>query len=566
MINAKDFKKCIISATNNIFKHRNHINDLNIFPVPDGDTGTNMYLTISGVTENLEKLDDNSTDIFEVASVVSSSALRSSRGNSGVILSLILDGFSKHLQNCPEMKGSSEEKKSFKFGAYDFVTSLEIGAKSAYNAVSNPTEGTMLTVARVASEFGRKCIEKSNDLPTVLEEICKGARKALEDTPNLLPVLKKAGVVDAGGKGLCLILEGVLHYIREREVVSRDINSLSSSEDDRFKKETEKFDDDIRFTYCTEFIAEKFVNRKFSAEKLKKDLQKIGDCVIVISDNEVIKTHVHTNNPDKVLGHALFYGKLLNVKIDNLEEQHKQMQNESQSHNNEKETKIVSPTKKIGVLSIANGNGIIDLFKKLGCDQVLEGGQTLNPSAEQIAEAARKVPAEVVFVLPNNKNIILAAEQASSLVNDRDLIIVPSKFIPQGIAVLASFDESLVEKENIESTLEDMKLQMSQVKTGLITYAARDAEFGGFKIKKGDSLSLVDGKLICVSKNHFDSIKYLMSKIPDKSCELIDIYYPSDFSNIAEFISTEVKISSEIELNYILSGQSRGEIMIGFNW
>ena len=547
-LNGSTFSEVLNSGYKNLLAHLKVINDLNVFPVPDGDTGTNMCLTIMGVTEKLEELEENAS-IKDVAEAVSYAALRCSRGNSGVILSIILKGFAKHLKDCSMIN------------ANDFVTSLEIGVNDAYSTVSKPTEGTMLTVARVASERGRETLERGANFVEVMEEICQGARDALADTPNLLPVLKKAGVVDAGGKGLCLIFEGMLSYIRDGVVVSKDISSLSSAEDDKFERETKKFDDDIRFTYCTEFIVNRFVNCDFNPEILRKSLQKIGDCVIVMNDDEIIKSHVHTNHPDKVLGCALSYGKLIEVKIDNLEEQKKQMFAESDKINDD--TTIREPTKKLGTLVIATGDGIIRLFKDLGADEVLEGGQTLNPSAEQIATACLKVPSETVFVFPNNKNIVMAANQASQLVKDRKLVVVPSRFIPQGVAALISFNENCSEEEN----LLNFSCSMEKVKTGIINYAARDAEFGGFKIKKGDSLVLLDGKLIHVSGNHFDAIKYVISKVPNKDCESIDIYYPSDFNNIPEFLSSgEIKGISDIDVNFIFGEQSRGEILIGFNW
>lgn len=549
MINAQDFKNAIISGANNIFKHQNHINELNIFPVPDGDTGTNMCLTITGVVENITKL-DKTASVSEIADAVSYAALRSSRGNSGVILSLLLKGFAKHLKNRSEIV------------ANDFVTSLEIGVDNAYKAVSKPTEGTMLTVARVATEKGRGAVEKGNNFVTVIEEICKGAREALANTPNLLPVLKKAGVVDAGGKGLCLIFEGIFSYLRDGVIVSRDINSLSFADDDKFKKETQKFDDDVRFTYCTEFIVSKFVNCNFNPEVLRKNLQKIGDCVIIMHDDEVIKTHVHSNNPDKVLSYALNYGKLINVKIDNLEEQNKKLINKLINNNNKNNQEEVKPEKNMGMLAIATGKGIIELFKNLGCDEVLEGGQTLNPSAEQIANAAKRVPAKTVFVFPNNKNILMAAEQAKKLLQNRKLVIIPSRFITQGIAAAISFCESYSEENNIQ----EMNLAINKIKTVIITYAARDAEFGGFKIKKGDILSLLDGKLVFVSKNHFEAIKQVLSKFANNKCESIDIYYPSDLSYIAEILPSEIKINSSIDLNFVFGGQMQGEILVSLNF
>ena len=546
MITANDFRNSIISGANNIFKHQNHVNELNIFPVPDGDTGTNMCLTIMGVVDKINTLPPDSS-VSEVVDAVSYAALRSSRGNSGVILSLILKGFSKHLSSC-----------SSNIVANDFVTSLEIGVDSAYKSVTKPTEGTMLTVARVAAEYGRTALEQGYDFIKVLESICEGARKALADTPVLLPILKKAGVVDAGGKGLCLIFEGMLSYLRDGVIVSKDINSLSALDDSKFESETKKFDDDIRFTYCNEFIVEKSVNCRFDPDVLSKNLQKIGDCVIVMHDSEVIKSHVHSNFPDKVLSLALSYGKLINVKIDNLEEQNKQMVKSQDSDLSD----YVAPSKDFGTLAIANGDGIVNLFKDIGCDEVLEGGQSLNPSASQIAAAAMKVPASTVFLFPNNKNIFMAAEQAKKLVNNRSLVIVPSRFIPQGVAAMIAFSENFTVDENLSS----MSEQMSKVKSGLITYAERNAEFGGFKINKGDSLSLLDGKLIYVSKNHFDSIKYMLTKIPDNNCMSVDIYYSSGASKVPDFVTSEIKLPSYLDVNFVFGNHSPSEIILGFNW
>lgn len=543
MITATDFRNSIISGANNIFKHQNHVNELNIFPVPDGDTGTNMCLTIMGVVDKLNTLPENSS-IREISDAISFSSLRSSRGNSGVILSLILKGFSKHFSDCSSIV------------ANDIVSSLEIGVENAYKAVTKPTEGTMLTVARVAAEYGRKAVNINSDLVYVMENICNGAREALAQTPVLLPVLKKAGVVDAGGKGLCLIFEGMLSYFRDGVVVSKDITSLSSIDDDKFESETKKFDSDIRFTYCTEFIVERFVNSNFDPDVLRSNLQKIGDCVIVMHDNEVIKSHVHSNSPDKVLGFALSYGKLINVKIDNLEEQNKQMLKINQND----VVEVNDPVKSFGTLSVATGSGIVNLFKDLGCDEVIDGGQSLNPSASQIANAARKVPAHTVFLFPNNKNILMAADQAVRLVTDRSLVVVPTKFIPQGVSAMISFNENV----SLEQNMREFSDQISKVKSGLITYAERNAQFGGFKIKKGDSLSLLDGKLIHVSENYLDSLKYMLTKIPDRNSLSIDIYYSSEMPEVPDFVSSELKLSMDV--NFVFSGGSKKEIIIGFNW
>ena len=509
LINALEFKNAVISGANNILKHKNHLNELNIFPVPDGDTGSNMCMTIMGVSEVLSKQEFKT--VSEVADAISHTALRCSRGNSGVILSIILRGFSKNL------KGKTEIRSC------DLIQSLEVGVKDAYESVSNPVEGTMLTVARVAAEYGRASFKSGKSFVEILEQICHGARDALNDTPNLLPVLKKAHVVDAGGKGLCLILEGILSFVKNGVIVSTDLSSLSFEEDNKFESEVKKFDDDIRFTYCTELIIAKNVDKFFDANVLTKSLQKIGDCVIVMHDEEVIKTHVHTNFPDKVLSNALVYGKLINVKIDNLEEQNKKLIDKSSVSFSQEENSL-EPSKQFGILSIARGDGIINLFKEIGCDEVLEGGQSLNPSAEQISNAVLRVPAKTVYVLPNNKNIIMSAEQATEYVTDRDIVIIPTRTIPQGISAVLSFDSNSSCEENIKNMTESI----SRVKTGHVTYAARDSEFGGFKIKRGDVISLIDGKLKVVDTDKIRATERILQMMCDKNSSFVSLIFGMD--------------------------------------
>ena len=538
MISALEFKNAVISGANNILKHRNHLNELNIFPVPDGDTGSNMCMTIMGVSEILSKQDFKT--VSDVADAISYTALRCSRGNSGVILSIILRGFSKYL------KGKTD------ILSCDLVQSLEIGVKDAYSSVSNPVEGTMLTVARIASEYGRVALEDGKSFVEILEEICKGARIALDDTPNLLPVLKKAHVVDAGGKGLCLILEGILSFVKTGVIVSTDLSSLSFGEDSKFESEVKKFDDDIRFTYCTELIIAKSVNQVFDSESLTRNLKKIGDCVIVMHDEEVIKTHVHTNFPDKVLSNALVYGKLINVKVDNLEEQNKGFINKEPILSNQTEISQ-EPSKQFGILSIARGDGIINLFKEIGCDEVLEGGQSLNPSADQIARAVLSVPAKTVYVLPNNKNIIMSAEQATEYVTDRDIVIIPTRTIPQGITAVLNFDSNLSCEENIKN----MTDSMSRVKTGHVTYAARDSEFGGFKINRGDVISLIDGKLKVVDTDRIRATERLLRMMCDKDSSFVSLIFGMDVTlSEAKQLKTFIEDKfSDIEVS-IIDGKS----------
>jgi len=514
LINAQEFKDSIVSGANNIFRHQIHINDLNIFPVPDGDTGTNMCMTILGVAERLNKIEKNSK-IGEIAKIVSSYALRYARGNSGVILSLILKGFSEILENI-EVADTC-----------DIIKGLEKGVLNAYNAVVTPTEGTMLTVARVASERGRAAFNENFELVKVWEELSKGARDALKETPNLLPVLKKAGVVDAGGKGLCLLFEGMLSVIRDKKIISREIEIMNLEKNDVIN--VDNYFLDIKFIYCTEFVIEKCTACDFEQIKFKKSLEKVGDSVVVVDDEEIIKVHVHTNYPDKVLNKALYFGKLTTVKIENMEEQQKalvqyRIEKECSYDNTSEESSL--PIKKFGIIAVASGNGLINLFKNLGCDKVIKGGQTMNPSSEYIAQVAMSVHAETIFILPNNKNIFMAAEQSSKFVKDKNLIVIPTKTIPQGISAALAFDQNISCEQNSNNMIDCIK----KVNTGHITYAARDSEFGGFRIKKGDIIALKDGKLKIVENDPIEAAKKLLKLMIKKETRFVTIIYGKDIT------------------------------------
>lgn len=510
MINGNCLVNAIISGANNLKNNKDFVDKLNIFPVPDGDTGTNMSMTISAASSALCKLDKDS-DISAVAKVAASSLLRGARGNSGVILSLLFKGISEGLRGLKEASGK------------DLVNALSIGVESAYNAVMKPMEGTILTVARVAYEKGNDAAFFNSDPVFVWEAVCEGANEALKNTPELLPVLKKAGIVDAGGKGLCFIFEGMLSVFKYNTIISEflDINNEKPVSTSIFENVISEFDEVINFTYCTEFIVEKNADNTLPSSDARSYLETIGDCVVVVEDDEIIKVHVHTDNPGLAIQEGLKYGQLITVKIENMREQNKNAKNGQKA-----ELKIAEPSEDYGFVAVAAGDGVKALFENLGCNQVVCGGQTLNPSTDDILKACLATPAKTVFVLPNNKNIILAAEQAVSLATDREIKVIPTKTIPQGMSAMLAFDPTL-NKSEIASTMFDAT---SLVKTGQITYASRDAEFGGFKIKEDDILALNDGKLTFKAKDPVKAAIKLIHSLVNRSTEFITIIYGEDIS------------------------------------
>ena len=399
MINGNSLLNAIISGTNNITKNKDLVDKLNIFPVPDGDTGTNMSMTMMAASKALKECEAN-LPVGKIAEIAASSLLRGARGNSGTILSLLFRGFARGVAEFENASGR------------DIVSALSLGVDAAYKAVMNPAEGTMLTVARVAYETGRNAATISDDPVYVWEEICKGAETALKTTPELLPVLKKAGVVDAGGKGLCLIFEGMMSVFRDGTIIENELEQKTSSAkifDSEFNNVISEFDEEINFTYCTELLVERNTSISTDPQELRSYLETIGDCAVVVNDDEIIKVHVHTEDPGLVLQEALKYGELIKVKVENMKEQNKNIKKQEAKSLQKEKLKPAKPTEEVGFVAIAAGNGIQKLFKDLGCLNVVGGGQTMNPSVENILEAIMATPAKNVFVLPNNKNIILAA-------------------------------------------------------------------------------------------------------------------------------------------------------------
>ena len=546
MINGTELRDAIISGANNIAKHKTSVDELNIFPVPDGDTGTNMSMTMGAAARDLENAQGG---IGEIAHKAASALLRGARGNSGVILSLLFRGFSKGIEGCEEIDGT------------ELANALGIGVEAAYKAVMKPTEGTILTVSRVAYEKGKAAAEIDNDPVYVWSAICKGAAEALEETPELLPVLKKAGVVHAGGKGLCHIFDGMMSVFKDHKIIVNeapaDVSNLSA--DEFFRNAAAEFDQEIHFTYCTEFIVGRDPDCKKDPQELRQYLEGIGDCVVVVDDEEIIKVHVHTEEPGNALQAALVFGQLLTVKIENMKEQHRKAAeaNEAAKAKAAAEKEPLSPaepTEEIGFVSVAVGEGLKTLFTDLGCAHVVSGGQTMNPSTNDILEAVLATPAKTVMVLPNNKNIIMAAEQTVPLVKDRKVIVLPTRTIPQGLSAMLAYDPDVSTEQNAVTMME----AAGNVATGTVTFAARDSEYNGHKIHEGDILGLRNGKMELVEKDIIHTCSKLTRSMVNRSTSFITIIYGEEITEAQAndaYNRIKSKISNDIEVTLVNGGQ-----------
>ncbi|MEE0059899.1 MAG: DAK2 domain-containing protein [Acutalibacteraceae bacterium] len=552
MMNGVIFKNAVISAANSITKSKHAVDDLNIFPVPDGDTGTNMSMTINAAKTAMIEAEDNE-NIAEVSKAVASAMLRGARGNSGVILSLLFKGIAKGF----------EDKEVAT--ADDVATALALGVEFAYDAVAKPTEGTILTVARLAADKAKSCALKGNSVTELWEKVCVAADDALQTTPELLPVLKRAGVVDSGGKGLCIIFDAMLSVIRDGVILDEDVTvaTLSLADDSAYTSAVAEFDDDITFTYCTEFIVEKEKNTKFKLKHFRNALEKIGDCVVVVDDEEIIKVHVHTDKPGVALQNGLEYGQLLTVKVENMKEQHRKVEEEAErakekelaEHQNElnSEFEFAEPVDEIGFVAVVAGDGLSTLFKDLGCSNIVNGGQSMNPSTEDIQKAVLATGAKTVFVLPNNKNIIMSAQQVIPLVEDRKVIILPTKTIPQGMSAMLSFEPDLSVEENTEL----MTSAAADVATGQVTYAARDSEFGSTKIKENEIIALENGKLTFTEKTPEKAVVKLVKNMVNKETTFITVIFGEDTpEQKAEEVKEQLKAKySNVDITVINGGQ-----------
>ena len=509
MITGIALRDGLISAANNIQNYKNAVNALNVFPVPDGDTGTNMSMTMQAAKKAMETVTDG-TDAGTVASLAASAMLRGARGNSGVILSLIFRGFSDGLTGCESANGAI------------IAAALQQGCNKAYQSISNPTEGTILTVIRAAAEAARNNCTVDIDAADTFEAAYQGAAQALLKTPEMLSVLKKAKVVDAGGQGLCYILLGMLSVFRSGEIIPCKEEEPSAEESPSLVTGEVMSEEDIRFAYCNEFIVKKKEGLTKTADELKAYLQTIGDCVVVVEDDEIIKVHVHSNEPGSVLTAGQEYGEFLTVKVENMKQQHRNAHwGAAEQAEKSRANLPAKPEKTFGFVAVAAGEGFRDLFTQLGADAMVSGGQTMNPSTEELLDAILRVPAEIVYVLPNNKNIILAAKQAATLAQGRRTVILESRSVPQGIAAFLAFSPDEDETTNTEA----MEEAMSRIRTVSVTFAARDSFAGGLNIKKGQCMGMEDGKITVVADDPNDAAFRTVKRVAKRSTSVITVYY-----------------------------------------
>ncbi|MBE6807042.1 MAG: DAK2 domain-containing protein [Ruminococcaceae bacterium] len=548
MIRGSMLRDAMISASNALANVKQEVDALNVFPVPDGDTGTNMSMTIANAARELSRLEKPSAT--EVADVASAALLRGARGNSGVILSLLFRGFSKGLKGKRRADG------------VDLAQALSYGVDAAYKAVMKPTEGTILTVAREAAEKGRKTAAKNPDPIVVWEAVCKEAEASLARTPDLLPQLKKAGVVDAGGKGFCVIIEAMLDVFKGGEIVG-GIQAAPAAKPVQ-KSTVGSYEQDITFTYCTEFIVGRDRKCKLDPLSLRAYLESIGDCVVVVDDEEIIKVHVHTNHPGKAMEEALKYGQFETVKVENMRIQHENAgwvgEADAEADAAVPTLQRVEPENDYGFVAVAAGDGLQSLFHDdLACDQVVSGGQTMNPSTDDILSAIEATPAKTVFVLPNNKNIILAAEQAVPLA-DRQVMVLPTRTIPQGVSAMLAFDPDA----DADTNMTAMRQAADNVSTGSLTFAARDSDFEGHKIKEGEILALNNGKLAFVDTDINHAVpKLTRTLIKDryaagKDVNYVTVIYGSDVSerDAAKVCdAVRAKVGADVDVSMIDGGQ-----------
>ncbi len=516
-IDAAMLKKCFLAGAANLEAKKEIINELNVFPVPDGDTGTNMTMTILSAAKEVSNI--ASPNFENLSKAISGGSLRGARGNSGVILSQLFRGFTKEIKSVTVID------------APVLARAFQKATETAYKAVMKPKEGTILTVAKGLSDKMNELACENGDLEEILGQVLEHGRYVLSQTPEMLPVLKEAGVVDSGGQGLIEVLSGIYDCLLGKEIdLTAALGTTTTA-----KVEADTTQADIKYGYCTEFIIN--IEKKFdNGDELnfKAYLESIGDSIVVVADDEIVKVHVHTNDPGLAIQKALTYGSLSKMKIDNMREEHKEkLIKEAQKAEAEKKAaeeaakKPAEPKKKYGFISVSAGAGLSEIFEGLGVDVVIEGGQTMNPSTEDMLNAIDKVNAENVFILPNNSNIILAANQAQSIVTDKNVYVVPSKTIPQGITALINFDESA----DAEANFDNMSSEMKNVKTGQVTYAVRDTSMDGKEIKQNDIMGIGDKTILSVGKDIEETTIDMLSQLIDDDSELISVYYGEDVSS-----------------------------------
>ena len=525
-INVEMLAKMFLAGAGNIEAKKEFINELNVFPVPDGDTGTNMSLTIMAAAKEVSALEK--LNMKDLAKAISSGSLRGARGNSGVILSQLFRGFTKAIKEVKEID------------CLILANALDKAKETAYKAVMKPKEGTILTVARGIADKGWELAEETDDLEVFIPEIIKHAEHVLSKTPDMLPVLKEAGVVDSGGQGLLEVLKGAYDAFLGKEI---DYSAIASSTGAAVTKVSAEAATEIKFGYCTELII--MAEREFTEEDektFKAYLESIGDSIVSVADDEIVKVHVHTNDPGLAIQKALTYGQLSRMKIDNMREEHEEkLIRDAQKLAKEQKEKKKEAQKEFGFIAVSIGEGLNEIFKELGVDYIIEGGQTMNPSTDDMLNAIDEVNAKHVFIFPNNKNITLAANQAKSLVKDKEVIVIPTKTVPQGITAIINFVPDLSAEENEEVMLEEIK----NVKTGQVTYAVRDTHIDDKEIHKDDIMGIGDSGIIAVGTDIAATTKEMLETLVDEDSELISIYYGADVSE-----EDAEKLTAEIEEKY----------------
>ena len=538
-IDARVLSRMFLAGAKNLEAKKEWINELNVFPVPDGDTGTNMTLTIMSAASEVGALTD--PDMESLAKAISSGSLRGARGNSGVILSQLLRGFTRGVRKLTDLDAPA------------IAAAMERGVETAYKAVMKPKEGTILTVAKGIAEKAAEMELETDDLEVFIPAVIEYAEEVLAKTPEMLPVLKEAGVVDSGGQGLLEVLKGGYDAFQGKEI---DYSAITPSESSAVTKISAEATADIKFGYCTEFII--LTDREFTEkdeQEFKAYLESIGDSIVCVADDDVVKTHVHTNDPGLAIQKALTYGQLSRMKIDNMREEHQEklIKDAEKMARAQEEKKKEEPAKPMGFITVSIGDGLNDIFRELGVDYIIEGGQTMNPSTEDMLNAIDKVNAETVFILPNNKNIVLAANQAKALVEDKKIVVIPTKTVPQGITAIINFMPDADAAANEEAMLEAIQ----NVKTGQVTYAVRDTKIDDKEIHEGDIMGIGDAGIIAVGTDIQNTAKEMLAAMVDEDSELISLYYGEEISaEDAESFAAEIaELYPDMDIDAQFGGQ-----------
>lgn len=542
-INTEMLRKMFLAGAANLEAKKEFINELNVFPVPDGDTGTNMTLTIMSAAKEVQALED--PDMVSMAKAISSGSLRGARGNSGVILSQLLRGFTKEIREHKEIDAIALAK------ACDRATA------TAYKAVMKPKEGTILTVAKGISQKAAELAETTDDLEVFIPEVISYAEEVLEKTPEMLPVLKEAGVVDSGGQGLLEVIHGAYDAFLGKEI---DYTAIEAGAGTKMVRPDKQAEADIKFGYCTEFII--MTEKEFTDNdemEFKAYLESIGDSIVCVADDDIVKIHVHTNDPGLAIQKALTYGQLSRMKIDNMREEHQEKlirdaeKVAAQQAQEDKTRKKKEPRKSTGFIAVSIGEGMNEIFRELGVDYIIEGGQTMNPSTDDMLTAIDEVNADHIFILPNNKNIILAANQAQTLTKDKDIIVIPTKTVPQGITAVISFMPEADTDTNMEAMIEAVK----NVKTGQVTYAVRDTKIDNKEIHEGDIMGIGDQGILSVGQSVEETAKDMLAQLVDEDSELISLYYGQDVKeeDAQKFAQTVEELYPDVDIDVHMGGQ-----------